>query len=79
MPNPQTLPLCLAALTLAACINQSAYETPPVVVETPQGDVTCQLYTKRQILWDRATHVPHGMTIAQGDTICRREGERQKG
>ena len=70
--------LLIAATTLTACIKQSAYETPPVLVTTPQGIVTCQLYTKRQVLWNRAVQIPKGMTIKQGDEICRQEGKRQK-
>ncbi|WGI23169.1 hypothetical protein [Amylibacter sp. IMCC11727] len=66
-----------ALLGTAACVDQSAYETAPVAVTTEQGVVTCQLYTQRHVLWDRATHVPAGMTIERGDEICRQEGERR--
>ncbi len=70
--------LVVSALALAGCIDKTAYETTPVSVITDLGPITCQLYTKRQTFWDRATHVPQGMTIQQGDEICQQEGEKRR-
>lgn len=66
-------------LTLSGCIELESYETAPVSVSTPQGVVTCQLYTANRVLWDEAIRVPKGMSINTGDAICRAEGSRRKG
>lgn len=68
-----------AIITLSGCIDLKSYETAPVSVSTPQGVVTCQLYTANQVLWDEAIRVPKGMSINTGDAICRAEGNRRKG
>lgn len=68
-----------AALALTGCVgglDPRKYETPPVEVATEAGVVTCQLYTLDQVLWDRAIDIPAGMTIADGDRICKAEGLR---
>lgn len=68
-----------SVLTLSGCIDIESYETAPVSVSTPQGVVTCQLYTANRVLWDEAIRVPTGMSIKTGDAICRAEGNRRKG
>ena len=73
-------PIVLLASTvfLAGCLDPGAFESQPVKVKTPQGTVTCQLYTKERVLWDKATDVPAHMSISRGDEICRNEGYRWK-
>ncbi|MEM7076440.1 MAG: hypothetical protein AAGA28_09915 [Pseudomonadota bacterium] len=68
--------LAVAAIGLTGCINPQRYETVPVQVQTAQGLVTCQLYTRNTVAWDRAIDIPPGMNIATGDQVCRAEGER---
>lgn len=68
----------LASLVLAGCVDPRSYESTPVKVKTPQGVVTCQLYTKERVLWDRAIDMPRGMSVAAGDQICLNEGARWK-
>ncbi|WP_284163780.1 hypothetical protein [Frigidibacter sp. SD6-1] len=68
----------LGVAVLSACVSPADYETTPVTVNSPKGPVVCQLYTKQQVLWDRAVSVPTGMTVKEGDQICIAEGQRQK-
>ena len=68
---------CAALFALAGCIDLANYETTPVKVETAKGTVVCQLYRKRQVLWDEAVSIPPGMTIKEGDQICINEGKRR--
>ncbi len=71
--------LILAAVVVSGCANAPAhYETTPVQVKTAQGIVTCQLYTKERVLWDRAIDRPNAMSVQDADAVCRAEGERQK-
>lgn len=67
----------IAASALAACTPKN-FETAPVQVDTPQGPVTCQLYTSGLTDWDRATDAPAGMTMAAADSYCKREGMAKK-
>lgn len=68
----------LAVLGTAGCgLDPRNFETEPVEVETSQGLVRCQLYTKESVVWDRAIDRPEGMTIREADDICRAEGARQ--
>lgn len=69
----------VAVIALSGCIDLESYKTAPVSVSTPQGVVTCQLYTASRVLWDEAIRVPKGMSINTGDAICRAEGNRRKG
>ena len=62
---------------LSACINPQSYESEPVEVTTPIGVVTCQLYTRDLVVWDRAIDRPEGMTVSTADAICVDEGQRQ--
>ncbi len=63
----------IAVAALAACTPRN-FESPPVMVDTPQGPVTCQLYTSGLTDWDRATNSPAGMSVAEADAYCEREG-----
>lgn len=69
--------LALAVPALSACAPQDM-ESTPVKVETPKGDVLCQLYARDLIYWDRAVQVPTGMSAADADAICRARGEAWK-
>lgn len=69
--------LVLAALLIAGCTPQEL-ETTPVPVETPKGKVICQLYTLEMVYWDRAVHVPAGMTPDEADRVCRAKGDELK-
>lgn len=64
-------------LSLSACISPEVYESEPVQVETPIGIVTCQLYTRDLVIWDRAIERPEGMTVSTADAICVNEGKRR--
>lgn len=66
-----------AIVLLSACApDPRSFESEPVDVKTAQGIVTCQLYTKERVLWDRAIDRPEGVTIQQADAVCRAEGRR---
>ncbi len=65
-------------LGLSACATPENYETTPVVVETAQGAVTCQLYTKNLTTWDRSINRPATMSVKDADAACLAEGQRQK-
>ncbi|WP_073130578.1 hypothetical protein [Palleronia salina] len=70
--------LLLAPLLLAACIaDPDQIESPEIEVVTDQGTVTCQLYTLRNTLYDRAVLRPASMTDRLANAICRDEGERR--
>ena len=62
---------------LAGCIDPADYESAPVQVQTAQGVVTCQLYTERQVTWDRAISAPSGMSIQEANSACIAEGNRR--
>ena len=69
----------VSAIFLSGCsIDPQSYETTPVKLKTAKGVVTCQLYTKERVLWDRAIDRPDNMTVREADNICRAEGERLK-
>ncbi len=66
-----------AAAALSACaITPKDYETPPVIAQSPQGPVTCQIYTKEQVTWDRSINRPSTMDVETADALCRQEGYR---
>ncbi|TRW98646.1 hypothetical protein FNJ84_03560 [Paracoccus sp. M683] len=68
-----------AVVFVAACsVDPRDYETTPVVVETAAGPVTCQLYTKERVIWDRAIARPNNMDVKTADNICLQEGQREK-
>lgn len=68
------------AVVLTGCggLDPQSYETTPVQLKTPKGIVVCQLYTREQVLWDRAIDRPGTMSVREADDICRAEGLRQK-
>ncbi len=68
-----------ALVALTACVPSPVdLETEPVQVPTQKGVVTCQLYTKNRVLWDRAIDFPATkMSVAEADNVCREEGLRQ--
>ena len=67
-----------AVAALSACsLDPRTYETTPVVVQTEAGPVTCQLYTKEQVIWDRAIARPNSMDVETADNLCLAEGRRQ--
>lgn len=73
--NASLFVLLLAGLT--ACASPEVYESDRVKVETPAGVVTCQLYTQRLVIWDRAIDRPGSMSVSTADAICINEGERR--
>ncbi len=71
--------LAVAVMALSACsIDPSDYETDPVQVESAKGTVTCQLYTKRIVRWDRSIDRPATMSVKEADDICMAEGLRSR-
>lgn len=71
--------IAVPALMLAACsIDPRAYETDPVSVDTPDGVVTCQLYTQKIVQWDRSIDRPAKMSVKAADDVCQKEGLRQR-
>jgi len=62
-----------AAVLLAGC-TPTAYESPYVYVATPSGTVTCQLYTREIIAFDRSVNRPETMTVLDADNLCHAEG-----
>lgn len=65
------LMLALATAALTGCVADSSdYETKPVTINTPEGKVTCQLYTKRFVKWDKAIRKPADMTFKRANDIC---------
>ncbi|WP_037306789.1 hypothetical protein [Ruegeria halocynthiae] len=65
--------------SLAACIpSPEDLETTPVKVQTPKGEVTCQLYRQDRVTWDRAINFPAAkMSVPEADAFCRQEGQRR--
>lgn len=64
---------------LSACsLDPERYKSAPVTVDTPQGQVICQLYTKEIVEWDRAISRPQDMSVATADAYCLKEGQKQK-
>lgn len=74
------LTMLMAVLVVAACADaKQPWESTPVTVTTDQGPVTCQLYTEKAVLWDRATAHPSGITDDTANRVCRAEGEMRRG
>ena len=68
-----------ASALVAGCVQgPEQFETTPVKVETPKGVVTCQLYMKNIVSWDRSIDRPSTMSVAEADEICKAEGARHK-
>ncbi|MTH78852.1 hypothetical protein GL286_14055 [Paracoccus aestuariivivens] len=71
--------LALGLLSFSACSNDPAdYETPVVTVKTEAGDVTCQLYRRDMVLWDRALTKPATLSDEAANAACRNEGGRER-
>ena len=69
----------LAALVVSGCAGDPrSYETTPVQLKSSAGVVTCQLYTREKVLWDRSIDRPANMTVETADNLCRAEGVRQQ-
>lgn len=65
---------------LSACsIDPKDWETEPVTVDTPNGQVVCQLYSEDIVRWDRAIERPENMSVETADAYCHNEGVKQKG
>lgn len=75
---PKILMLPVVA-NLAACIpSPEDLESEPVKVQTPKGEVTCQLYRQDRVTWDRAINFPATkMSVPEADAYCRQEGQRR--
>lgn len=69
--------LALGVAALAACTPQQ-FESEPVTVNSAQGPVTCQLYTRNMLDWDRSIDRPATMSVAAADQICLEEGKRRQ-
>lgn len=67
------------AVLVSGCVDPKDFETDPVKVKTKKGVVTCQLYTKDEVLWDRAIDFPRSMKVPAADKVCKAEGHRQRG
>lgn len=67
----------VAIAALAGC-SPKDYELAPVTLETPQGPVVCQLYTKSRLDWDRSVTRPNTMSVDVADALCEEEGRRQQ-
>lgn len=73
------LSVSAAAVILSGCVpSPENYETTPVQVQSEKGIVTCQLYSKDLVAWDRSIHRPNSMGVQEADAICKEEGKRQK-
>ncbi len=69
----------VSSFAVAGCVQSpAAYETTPVKLKTPKGVVTCQLYSKEQVIWDRSIDRPNSMSVKEADDICLAEGLRLK-
>ena len=68
-----------AVVLLGACtIDPKNYETTPVTVDSAKGPVTCQLYTKEMLTWDRAIGHSGSMSVEEADAICKAKGAEQQ-
>ena len=78
-PFRTTAIAALSSALLAGCaFDPRAYETAPVEVETADGIVTCQLYRRDLVTWDRSIDHPATMTVRAADEVCRAEGYRRQ-
>ena len=67
--------LAVSGIMLSACApNPVDFETPPVVLQTSEGPVTCQLYRTNMVVWDRAIDRPDTMSVETGDNLCKQAG-----
>ncbi len=72
--------LLAAATVLSGCMmgDPRSYESTPVEVDTAKGVVTCQLYTRERVLWDRSINRPGNMSVEEADNVCLAAGQRWK-
>ena len=64
---------------LSACVTSPVqYESSPIILDTPQGKVNCQLYTRELVVWDRSIGRPDKMSVAAADNYCINEGKREQ-
>ncbi|WP_116597140.1 hypothetical protein [Primorskyibacter marinus] len=70
--------MLVGAIALAGCTSPEYFETEPVQVQTKQGVVTCQLYTKEVLDWDRSINRPSAMSVELADQVCKAEGAARK-
>ena len=57
--------------------NPKAYETPEQdIFVQDHGIVSCQLYTRELVVWDRAVHWPQTLPQEVADEFCLREGQK---
>lgn len=78
MKKTIAITVAAAAVLISSGCSRAQYETEPVVLQSAQGPVTCQLYTKERVLWDQAISHPESMTREAADQICQAEGQRMK-
>lgn len=65
-----------SVMAISGCVR-SSYESTPVVVNTPKGKVTCQLYTAERVQWDEAIAKPESMSKREADNVCIAKGAKQ--
>jgi hypothetical protein len=71
--------LALGGTMMSGCVpNPVDFETPPVVLNTPEGDVTCQLYRADVVTWDRAINRPGTMSVETADALCKDAGRDRR-
>lgn len=79
--------LATIAMLSACSLDPKDYESKPVTIPVPEqyvpvtgkdATITCQLYTKEIVRWDRATVYPEGLTHEHADNACLNEGNRQR-
>ncbi|WP_371169725.1 hypothetical protein [Aliiroseovarius sp. 2305UL8-7] len=69
--------IVLASVVAVSGCGRSSYESTPVVVKTPKGEVTCQLYTVERVQWDQAIAKPANMSKREADNVCIAKGAKQ--
>ena len=71
--------LAVSGIMLSACApNPADFQTPPVVLQTSEGPVTCQLYRTDMVVWDRAIDRPDTMSVETGDNLCKQAGVERR-
>jgi hypothetical protein len=71
--------LAVSGIMLSACApNPVDFESPPVVLQTSEGPVTCQLYRADMVVWDRAIDRPDTMSVETGDNLCKQAGVERR-
>ncbi|MDR9482074.1 MAG: hypothetical protein RI538_04735, partial [Salibaculum sp.] len=73
----KSMAILATAVFVSGCVDPKSMETTPVQVSTSHGTVTCQLYTRSQVTWDRAIDRPDSMSVDEADEICLAEGKRR--